>query len=270
MNEIMEGQHSLFGPDTASGKTCQERCPQAEAKTSKRSSRSSSGSATRKLPMCLCLTRANGPIPGGSTTRWEDGAWPGASMTLSTWACRSGADGSVSFAISTGSQHPRFCLTLNCGEKPRTPIPTKLSEILEEDPDPTYRLSPRACQGILNRAARRGKELPPELKAALEEQSASRSEPESPEEEKGSSCRENMSEHCPQSTTSPSATPSPQALTNRGYESGQITETVRGGCHGALPMVTEVAVDVYNQTVEGQTAPSLTAASGGRTPAGRK
>ena len=36
--------------------------------------------------------------------------------------------------------------------------------------DPKYRLSARACQGIINRAERRGKELPKELKEALEEQ----------------------------------------------------------------------------------------------------
>lgn len=58
-------------------------------------------------------------------------------------------------------------MTLNCGEKPRIQNPTKLSEILEENADPKYRLSARACQGILNRAERRGKELPPELEAAL-------------------------------------------------------------------------------------------------------
>jgi hypothetical protein len=34
-----------------------------------------------------------------------------------------------------------------------------------------YWLSAKACQGILNRAERRGKELPPELKAALVAQS---------------------------------------------------------------------------------------------------
>jgi len=31
-------------------------------------------------------------------------------------------------------------------------------------------LSPKACQGILRRAERRGKDLPPMLKAALEQQ----------------------------------------------------------------------------------------------------
>jgi hypothetical protein len=61
-------------------------------------------------------------------------------------------------------------LTLNIGEKPREPNPTKLSQVLEKDTDPKYKLSAKACQGILNRAERRGKELPKELKKALEEQ----------------------------------------------------------------------------------------------------
>ena len=61
-------------------------------------------------------------------------------------------------------------MTLNIGEKPREPNPTKLSQILETEADPKYRLSSRACRGILNRAERRGKELPRELKEALEEQ----------------------------------------------------------------------------------------------------
>ena len=50
-------------------------------------------------------------------------------------------------------------------------MPTRLSDILERDPDPKYRLSAKACQGILNRAQRRGKALPEQLKAALEAQS---------------------------------------------------------------------------------------------------
>jgi hypothetical protein len=43
-----------------------------------------------------------------------------------------------------------------------------LSEVLETGPLPEkYSLSPRACSGILRRAERRGKELPPMLKKAL-------------------------------------------------------------------------------------------------------
>lgn len=47
---------------------------------------------------------------------------------------------------------------------------SRLSRILEDNPLPKYALSERACLGILNRAAKRGKELPKELKEALERQ----------------------------------------------------------------------------------------------------
>ena len=56
---------------------------------------------------------------------------------------------------------------LNTGPAPRKPIHSSLSEILESDPDAGYYLSVRACRGILRRAKERGKELPPQLKAAL-------------------------------------------------------------------------------------------------------
>lgn len=43
-----------------------------------------------------------------------------------------------------------------------------LSEILESSVSERFYLSPKACAGILRRAAMRGKELPPHLRAALE------------------------------------------------------------------------------------------------------
>lgn len=48
---------------------------------------------------------------------------------------------------------------------------SKLSDILEPNPNQKYYLSAAACQGILRRAEKRGKELPPMLKEALERQS---------------------------------------------------------------------------------------------------
>lgn len=172
MTAIMDGQACLFDPVTVSGKTYREASAPTAAKTSKPSSRSLSKSATRQLPMCLCLKRADGRTPGSSTTRWGDGLWPGVSTTLNTGACRSDENGFVYLPISTDLPQARFYLTLNCGEKPRIRNQSKLSAILEENADPKYRLSARACQGILNRAERRGKELPPELEAALMKQSA--------------------------------------------------------------------------------------------------
>lgn len=58
-------------------------------------------------------------------------------------------------------------LSLNTGVAPRSPIRASLSSILEPHPDKKYYLSRTACLGILRRAAERGKELPPQLKAAL-------------------------------------------------------------------------------------------------------
>lgn len=60
------------------------------------------------------------------------------------------------------------------GGFPKEERESRLSQILEVNPHPKYCLSGKACQGILNRAERRGKELPPILKEALE-QSVSKS-----------------------------------------------------------------------------------------------
>jgi hypothetical protein len=57
---------------------------------------------------------------------------------------------------------------LNTGECPNVAVESHLSQILEEKPHLKYCLSPKACQGILNRAERRGKELPEMLRMALE------------------------------------------------------------------------------------------------------
>ena len=56
------------------------------------------------------------------------------------------------------------------GECPRDGVESHLSQILEGKPRPKYYLSAKACLGILNRAARRGKDLPKALRKALEAQ----------------------------------------------------------------------------------------------------
>ena len=53
------------------------------------------------------------------------------------------------------------------GECPSVAVELRLSAILEDCPPPKYFLSAKACQGILNRAERRGKKLPEELEMAL-------------------------------------------------------------------------------------------------------
>ena len=197
----MEGQMSLLDQDTQYGRTSPELSPATKGKTSKRSSRSSSGSRNLTLPMFLCLRREGGQNQDGYTMSWVDGAWPGASTTLSSGAYRSDENGLLWLRTSTDLQHRKYYLTLNIGEKPREPNPTKLSQVLEEDADPKYRLSSRACQGILNRAERRGKELPKELKEALLEQSVSKNEPENLGVARESCSKVNEQELCPHSTT---------------------------------------------------------------------
>lgn len=56
---------------------------------------------------------------------------------------------------------------LNFGESPSVAVESRLSWILEDNVPEKYYLSARACEGILNRASRRGKALPEILHTAL-------------------------------------------------------------------------------------------------------
>ena len=57
----------------------------------------------------------------------------------------------------------------NTGEYPSAANESTLWQILEADAPEKYYLSARACEGILRRAERRGKALPPMLREALVE-----------------------------------------------------------------------------------------------------
>lgn len=140
MTEQMEGQVSLFAPDTWSGRTCPERSAPTTEKTLPQFSKKRSKSSSRKPPLFLCLKR-DGPQADAS---WE-------------------TDGAL---LGEYSMH-------SFGECPSAGVESRLSQILEDNPHPKYYLSAKACQGILNRAARRGKDLPEALKAALLMQSES-------------------------------------------------------------------------------------------------
>jgi len=138
----LEGQVSLFGPDTWSGKTSPELSVPKVAKTSQLSSKKSSKSQSRE-PICVCVCRRmDGQNPGVITLRMDRGALLGEYTMLSF------------------------------GESPKEENVSRLSQILEDKAHPKYSLSAKACQGILNRAIRRGKELPEELKIALEQQAS--------------------------------------------------------------------------------------------------
>lgn len=59
---------------------------------------------------------------------------------------------------------------LSFGVSPREENESRLSQILQDSAQPKYYLSEKACRGILNRASKRGKELPEVLKKTLENQ----------------------------------------------------------------------------------------------------
>ena len=75
-----------------------------------------------------------------------------------------------------GMGGPTGSWTLNGSEHTGIPMPSRsdgdvcsLSDIVETSPvPPKFYLSPKACKGILDRAAKRGKTLPSILKEALE------------------------------------------------------------------------------------------------------
>ena len=128
--------------DSLSGKTSQEHSAVTKAETS-----SPSFKRSRRLPtptfMCLNLNKRHlGQDLLGNTQ--------------AMWLVMDGA--------SLGER-----LMLNTGEYPNAVVESTLSQILQENAPTKYYLSARACQGILNRAERRGKKLPQMLEEALRE-----------------------------------------------------------------------------------------------------
>ena len=59
-------------------------------------------------------------------------------------------------------------LTLSISESPSDAVVCSLSEVLETDVPLKYFLSATACRGILRRAERRNKKLPPLLEQILQ------------------------------------------------------------------------------------------------------
>ena len=134
MNEL-DGQMSWLDLDLDYGKTYQEHSVPTKAKTSAPSSKSSAKLKT-VVPLFLNLNTASGLMPD---SLWE-----------------------------TGIQLRGECWTRNFGAAPKDVEESFLSEILQEGVPEKYYLSARACQGILNRAEKRGKQLPEVLRIALE------------------------------------------------------------------------------------------------------
>ena len=85
---------------------------------------------------------------------WEPGA------LLGEYMMRSFGENPSLTTVETWSKRAR----------PNVVVDSRLSQILEDSVPEKYSLSPTACLGILKRAEKRGKELPPILKEALIQQ----------------------------------------------------------------------------------------------------
>ena len=127
-------QLGMLDQDTWSGKTSPEHSAPTKEKTSESYSKKQRKSLT-KMPLFLDLRRESG--------QRQDASWQMGGALLGEYSMHS------------------------FGETPKEDVESHLSQILEDNPHPKYFLSDRACLGILTRANRRGKKLPPMLEEAL-------------------------------------------------------------------------------------------------------
>lgn len=122
------------------------------------------------------------------------------------------------------------CSTLNIGEYPNEESVSTLSEVLEAITPSKYYLSATACEGILRRAERREKKLPPDLKTALKQQI--------------------------------------EFMTQEETEGGDIAPTITGDhcsrINDYAPIVLEkvIGLDLYNNAISGDKAVTITTATG--------
>ena len=169
-NYQCEGQMSIFDflPQQQFGRTSQELSVQEvpKAEISDVSSRNWLESKTLKFQY-LCLTRESGCPQDISEA--IAGLSHGEPMMHSIGEFPNEEEESAFLPDSTQPMQPKS--SLNFSEEPTIPKPSKLSQILEVNPDPKYHLSPKACIGILRRAEGKGKKLPDLLERTLKIQS---------------------------------------------------------------------------------------------------
>lgn len=142
-NYQCEGQMTIFEfvQELQYGKTSQERSAQTTEKTS-----------------------------DASLRNWQESKTP----KLQYLSLRSGGVQELSnFLMVVSHGEPTM---LNTSESPNAAVESHLSWILETSPNPKYNLSSLACQGILRRAQKRGKNLPELLEKVLTQQSVSKSD----------------------------------------------------------------------------------------------
>ena len=225
MTKQIEGQMSLFDLGIWCGKTCPEPSLQTKEKISGASSKKLQGSSA-KMPLFLDLQRESGLL---AAAFWAtDGVWLGELQII------------------------------NFGEHPNVDVESRLSQILEDKPHPKYSLSAKACQGILNRAHRRGKTLPKQLEEALIAQSASKNAPDVRGGARESSYNKDGQEPCQPKTTNQSCN----------WDGTQIAPTLTShNANGAQRMpdkenFTCVIQDAYDKLTEGEVSASIKASGG--------
>lgn len=159
-NGVVKGQLSL---DSWFGKMFPEHSAQTKERTSEPSWKKWQGLA--KAPsLFLDLRTENGQHQVSSSETHS--ALLGESSMPKIGECHNAEEESVLLPILTDILQ-QTSSSINNTEMPSIPVISHLSEILEKNTDPKYNLSARACQGILNRAERRGKKLPQMLSKAL-------------------------------------------------------------------------------------------------------
>ena len=233
-NYECEGQMSMFdlyGQDFLYGKTYRE--PSVPTKEKTLDAYSKKFAELRiKMPQYLCLKKENGVQ--------ADASWDQESSEYIQWL--------------GGFQMRSF------GEFPKEENESRLSQILQDHPHPKYSLSARACQGILRRAEKRGKELPPLLKQTLLKQSLSKNEQDVKAAAKEYLYNTTESEPCQQSIIN-------QSYNNQviGFDSYNLTETGEvGRCLSVKNDPEHQPCVIQGSNWDGtQTSPTLTANNAG-------
>ena len=158
--------------DGSCSKMCRALCPLHPALTTDKSSKASSASKTPKQ-LFLCLVKEREPKARlAPRTLLNRRGVPSATQSGVMGDITNGCQRARSWAILTPSLGVSSTRR-RVGESHKDGGVYLLSSILTDSVPGRFSLSPKACQGILRRAAKRGKELPEVLRLALERQANS-------------------------------------------------------------------------------------------------
>ena len=194
--QLAKGQQTIFDLDIWSGKMFPEHLVQTKEKILESSSKKPR-KWSRGMPAFLDLR-------GGQSGQPQEQSWEMGGLLLGEYTMHS------------------------FGESPSEEKGSRLSQILEEQPHPKYCLSAKACQGILNRAERRGKVLPEILKMALLRQSHSLNEQDARGGVKEYSSKTSESQPSQPSTINPCALEQTVAtdVESRAWDGSQVSHTL--------------------------------------------